>query len=167
MLILLITIIFCHYLIRLCMLTMRPKGPSYNDEILNQSQIGSVARPREPIRIILARDEELGLHGDMGSVEEDKEIMVPPPPPPAYGVWRCSVRADPNLIHWQRTEHVAIEEAPTLNRSESTRPPSYRTHHDFDNTDEVREPQQALVRIQRDSWESYAQHMGAEPQRHA
>ena len=25
-------------------------------------------------------------------------------PPPAYGLWRGSVRLDPNLLHWQRVE---------------------------------------------------------------
>ena len=148
------------------MLAMRPKGPSYNDEILSQSQAGSIAHPREPIRIILARDEELGLHSEAGSAEEDKDIALPPPPP-AYGLWRCSVRADPNLIHWQRAEHAVIEEeAPSLSRSESTRPPSYHSHHQG-YSEEVERPQQALVRIERDPWESYAQQMGAEPQRYA
>lgn len=32
---------------------------------------------------------------------EDPE-KLPPPPPPAYGLWRSSVRVDPNLLHWQR-----------------------------------------------------------------
>jgi hypothetical protein len=29
---------------------------------------------------------------------------MPPPPPPAYGLWRSSVRVDPNLLHWQRVD---------------------------------------------------------------
>ena len=89
MLILIITIIFCHYLIRLCMLSVRSKRHNPSGELVDQSRAGAVARPREPIRVILARDEELGLH-EGNVVEEDKEIAVPPPPP-AYGLWRCSV----------------------------------------------------------------------------
>ena len=89
MLTLIVTIIFCHYLIRLCMLVVRPKGYNSSAELVEQSQAGFVARPREPIRIILARDEELGLY-ESNMVEEDKDIAVPPPPP-AYGLWRCSV----------------------------------------------------------------------------
>ena len=71
------------------MLFVRPKGLNSTAELVEQSQAGFVARPREPIRIILARDEELGLH-ENNMVEEDKGIAVPPPPP-AYGLWRCSV----------------------------------------------------------------------------
>lgn len=89
MLILIVTIIFCHYLIRLCMLALRPKRHDSNSELVDQSRAGVIARPREPIRVILARDEELGLY-ETGVVEEDKEIAIPPPPP-AYGSWRCSV----------------------------------------------------------------------------
>ena len=90
MLILILTIIFCHYLIRLCMLALRPKGVGGSGELVDQSRAGAIARPCEPIRVILARDEELGLHEGNQVVEEDKEIAVPPPPP-AYGLWRCSV----------------------------------------------------------------------------
>lgn len=27
-----------------------------------------------------------------------------PSPPPAYGAWRCSVRADPDLLHWHKVD---------------------------------------------------------------
>ena len=152
MLILLITIIFCHYLVRLCMLTLRPKGhlDREADHILSQSQTGSIARPRQPIRVILARDEELGLHSDMAIlVEEDKDIAVPPPPPPpAYGIWRYSVRADPNLIHWQRTEQPVIaEETMNSERRSITRPPSYRSQHGAEGAVPVEEPQLAVMRV--------------------
>jgi hypothetical protein len=46
------------------------------------------AQPQKPIRVILARDEELGLHGQD---EEGRTSSSIPPPPPAYGIWRCSV----------------------------------------------------------------------------
>ena len=72
------------------MLSVRSKRRDLSGELVDQSRAGAIARPREPIRVILARDEELGLH-DSNAVEEDKEIAIPPPPPPAYGLWRCSV----------------------------------------------------------------------------
>ena len=71
------------------MLAVRSKGRDPSGELVEASRAGAIARPREPIRVILARDEELGLH-ESNVVEEDKEIAVPPPPP-AYGLWRCSV----------------------------------------------------------------------------
>ena len=71
------------------MLAMRPKGRDTCGELVDQSRAGVIARPREPIPVILARDEELGLH-ENDSVVEDTEVAVPPPPP-AYGLWRCSV----------------------------------------------------------------------------
>lgn len=50
------------------------------------------AQPRQPIPVVLARDEELGLHISNDRVEEEDEIDRPlPPPPPAYGLWRNSV----------------------------------------------------------------------------
>lgn len=34
----------------------------------------------------------------------DLEKDMLPPPPPAYGLWRSSVRANPDLLHWQRAD---------------------------------------------------------------
>ena len=46
------------------------------------------AQPRKPIRVILARDEELGLHEHDEVAQPNSTITAPPP---AYGLWRCSV----------------------------------------------------------------------------
>lgn len=46
------------------------------------------AQPRKPIRVILARDEELGLHEHDEAAQPNSTIVAPPP---AYGLWRCSV----------------------------------------------------------------------------
>lgn len=46
------------------------------------------AHPQEPIRVILARDEELGLHENSNEDMSNESIT---PPPPAYGLWRFSV----------------------------------------------------------------------------
>ncbi|KAI9722178.1 MAG: hypothetical protein M1828_004861 [Chrysothrix sp. TS-e1954] len=32
--------------------------------------------------------------------------VASPAAPPAYGLWRCSVRADPNLLHWVKVEEA-------------------------------------------------------------
>ena len=34
--------------------------------------------------------------------EQAEEAVAVPAAPPSYGEWRCSVRADPNLLFWQR-----------------------------------------------------------------
>lgn len=66
-------------------------------------------QPIVPIRVHLARDEEAGSDMDRDverDIDPEKDNM-PPPPPPAYGLWRSSVRVDPNLLHWQRVEDQA------------------------------------------------------------
>lgn len=109
------------------------------------------AEPRTPIRVLMTRDEELGLYNnDHEAAEEETSDITPAPPPPAYGLWRCSVvscrsnpdpsevksltpassqRADPNLIHWQSTEQRGRRQdeamAMVLARRPRTRPPSY------------------------------------------
>jgi hypothetical protein len=72
---------------------------------------GEGFQPIVPIRVHLRRDEEAAdaddvtLENDMAIADDDKNM--PPPPPPAYGLWRSSVRVDPNLLHWQRADDVA------------------------------------------------------------
>ena len=103
-------------------------------------------QPIVPIRVHLARDEEAGdvneIERRLDEVDLEKDD-TPPPPPPAYGLWRSSVRVDPNLLHWQRVE-AELHPPPPLqtstNRSsiatdlsysaagplaEGPRPPSY------------------------------------------
>ena len=55
---------------------------------------GGFAQPARPIRVILARDEEMGF-GEEG--EAGKET-APPPPPPVYGLWRGSVVSGPSRV---------------------------------------------------------------------
>ena len=84
LIILFVTIFFCHGLIRLCMMIV--KGPRDEEERLRPqiAQIygpGGYAVPRQPIRVVLARDEEAaGIESETTKVE-----------PPAYGAWRESV----------------------------------------------------------------------------
>jgi hypothetical protein len=47
------------------------------------------------------------------------EKFMPPPPPPAYGLWRSSVRVDPNLLHWQRADSSSAAASPMHSRNGS------------------------------------------------
>lgn len=132
--ILVLTMLFCHYLIRLCMLAFEPRMRFARKcrSPLNADDEAGFAQPRQPIPVVLARDEELGLHDDNDRVEEEEEIgKALPPPPPAYGLWRNSVRADPNLIHWQATGHdndVQQEAREMIFAGTGRRPPSYTSN---------------------------------------
>lgn len=84
------TIICCHYLIRLCMLALRARQQDRTGRVPREAGQNGFAQPQRPIRVILARDEELGLHDEEGPISSSVP-PPPPPPPPAYGLWRCSV----------------------------------------------------------------------------
>ncbi|KAF2813015.1 uncharacterized protein BDZ99DRAFT_247555 [Mytilinidion resinicola] len=116
MVILCTTIFFCHSLIRLCMLALRPES----DLPHIPSMTGPDGfKPIRPIRVHLARDEEIGVGSEAAEVEAEPEKEKVQMPPPAYGLWRSSVRVDPNLLHWQRAD--AAEASGAL---PATRPPS-------------------------------------------
>lgn len=85
------------------MIHRRKKNPHRR----HRPQIPSISgpegfKPDIPIPVQLARDDELGDYDEEKALEEMKDS--PKPPPPAYGLWRGSVRLDPNLLHWQRNE---------------------------------------------------------------
>ena len=46
------------------------------------------AQPDTPIRVVLARDEELSHRSEPSEFDEEVDLA---PPPPAYGLWRSSV----------------------------------------------------------------------------
>lgn len=128
LIILFTTIFFCHGLIRLCILIVRPRRDEERRNQLPQMfGPGGYAIPRQPIRVTLARDEEAaGLESEATKSQ-----------PPAYGLWRESVRVDPNRIYWQRNEDLpeTTEEegesssdsgsASTHRPQQGPRPPSY------------------------------------------
>jgi hypothetical protein len=91
LIVLFVTIFFCHGLIRLCMLIVRARRPGNGgeDEDADRSRVampqmfgpGGYAIPRQPIRVVLARDEEAaGIESEAAKTN-----------PPAYGLWRESV----------------------------------------------------------------------------
>lgn len=70
------------------MLVLRARRQKERHQVSNHFDGDGFAQLREPIRVILARDEELGLHESNG---EDSSQARVASPPPAYGLWRCSV----------------------------------------------------------------------------
>lgn len=78
-------------------------------------------QPVVPIPVRLGRDDELDSDNDMVDLEAgDMEKEALPPPPPAYGLWRSSVRVDPNLLHWQRVEDNRAQSAISTPQSRDT-----------------------------------------------
>ncbi|PKS07477.1 hypothetical protein jhhlp_006081 [Lomentospora prolificans] len=78
--------------------------------------LGGYAIPRVPIRVVLARDEEAA-----GIESEATKLR-----PPAYGLWRESVRVDPNRLFWQRNDDPQAAEASAWSEPQrGPRPPSY------------------------------------------
>lgn len=118
----------------------RCAGPTYREpasllDVLPADD--SIYTPKTPVRVHLLHDEEAVLDRDESEHRESAEH--PPleplltPPPPAYGLWRCSVRADPNLLRWERRNITQeeleagcemVEVAHVRGRRER-RPPSY------------------------------------------
>ncbi|KAF2268304.1 hypothetical protein CC78DRAFT_19836 [Lojkania enalia] len=119
MVILATTIFFCHSLIRLFMLALHP--PPETPRIPDMTGPEGF-QPVRPIRVHLARDEELG-DVDLEAGNESQDVEKPAKvvhPPPAYGLWRSSVRVNPNLLHWQRVENPVPQSphpAPSRNGS--------------------------------------------------
>ncbi|KAL2178429.1 uncharacterized protein P884DRAFT_198409 [Thermothelomyces heterothallicus CBS 202.75] len=99
LILLFVAIFFSHSLIRLGMLVLKARK---RNQMVERGQISAVidpggyAIPREPIPVVLARDEEAA------GIESDATKTGPP----AYGVWRESVRVDPDRLYWVRNEHA-------------------------------------------------------------
>jgi hypothetical protein len=98
-----ITIFFCHSLVRMCMLIVNPPKEQHRPRIPDMTGPEGF-QPIVPIRVHLERDAD--VERDVVDLEKD-DAPLPPPPPPAYGLWRSSVRVDPNLLHWQRAQGPA------------------------------------------------------------
>ncbi|KAF3760956.1 hypothetical protein M406DRAFT_223154, partial [Cryphonectria parasitica EP155] len=116
-------IFFFQGLIRLCLQIFRPKPVEERrrSRLPQMYGPGGYAIPRQPIRVVLARDEEAaGIESEATKTN-----------PPAYGLWRESVRVDPNRIYWQRNTETTASTIDEEGGSSSTRsrtgprPPSY------------------------------------------
>ncbi|KAJ4375571.1 hypothetical protein N0V86_007104 [Didymella sp. IMI 355093] len=111
-----ITIFFCHSLIRLCMLMLNPPREVQRQAVPNLTASEGF-QPIVPIPVRLARDDEIDSDDNDMEDGDDPEKEKLPPPPPAYGLWRSSVRVDPNLLHWQRVEDNRTQSAISMPRS--------------------------------------------------
>ncbi|KAH7375389.1 hypothetical protein B0T11DRAFT_9127 [Plectosphaerella cucumerina] len=121
---------FCHSVIRLFIYFYRP--PPVENERPGVQRIGGYAVPDEPIRVILARDEE-----DVEEADDNPASNKPKPPP--YGAWRQSIRVDPNRIYWQRNNTEEPREGPGRGpEMTGPRPPSYISEDGVDYVVEAR-----------------------------
>ncbi|KAI0973898.1 hypothetical protein F4678DRAFT_390610 [Xylaria arbuscula] len=119
LLIILTTVFFCHALVLLCLQLVRPRTqPSGTNAESSRYGHPGYAIPREPIRVVLARDEEAaGIESEVARMK-----------PPAYGLWRESVRVDPDRIYWQRAKSPPANDDnhdEGGHRPTQRRPPSY------------------------------------------
>lgn len=128
MVLLAITIFFCHSLIRLCMLILNPPREEHRPTISSMTGPDGF-KPIVPVRVHLARDEESAIEHNEEHHNPEKDDL-PPPPPPAYGLWRSSVRADPNLLHWQHADDQrasVITDVPRVRGGSVVAPPPLPT----------------------------------------
>ncbi|KAL5366324.1 hypothetical protein BJX96DRAFT_31359 [Aspergillus floccosus] len=129
--ILILSIVWCHSLIRFSLAVLR--GPATN-RIPSRAGPNGYAQPERPIPVTFFADEEMTTGGN-GEVRE--KITAPPP---AYGLWRSTVRINPDLLYWQRVDESASRSAPHSNgmgedsgsKPTSPRPPSYTSDNGID-----------------------------------
>ncbi|CAK7206399.1 hypothetical protein SEUCBS139899_009191 [Sporothrix eucalyptigena] len=124
LIILFTSVFFAHGLVRLCMMVLHPLSPA--EEVAYEERYrrrrggpsglpdmygpGGYAIPHQPIRVTLARDEEAaGIESVTAKIQ-----------PPAYGLWRESVRVDPNRIYWQRNEDATASSNSSRTRDVSS-----------------------------------------------
>lgn len=128
LIILFATIFLAQGLIRLCLLVFRPK-PSEERRRNQLSQMygpGGYAVPRQPIRVVLARDEEAA------GIESEATKMNPP----AYGLWRESVVSNRSYYQggcevWCEIDRLTRPFSPALSvstRTVSTGSATHRRH---------------------------------------
>ncbi|KAL4897423.1 hypothetical protein BDV59DRAFT_44497 [Aspergillus ambiguus] len=124
--ILILAIVLCHSMIRFSLAVFRGPNASTN-RIPNQAGPHGYAQPERPIPVTLVADEEM-LTESNGAVREKVTV-----PPPAYGLWRSSVRINPDLLYWQRVNNSPrrASEDPG-SKPTSPRPPSYTSDNGID-----------------------------------
>ncbi|KAG9245181.1 hypothetical protein BJ878DRAFT_32658 [Calycina marina] len=130
LIILVTTIFFCHALIRLCMMLINPPDDTHHSELPEMTGPGGYANPASPLRVTLVRDEEAA------GIESEATKFSPP----AYGLWRESVRVDPNRIFWQRNERQESGSREEPRPAIADRPPSYISEEGIDYVIEAQPP---------------------------
>ncbi|KUL86806.1 hypothetical protein ZTR_04824 [Talaromyces verruculosus] len=113
LLIMIFAMVFCHSFARTCLLAT--KIARYGSTGLHRvpSVVGPLgyAQPAHPIHVVLARDEEIVIEGAAADGTNNTSAATAAAtkltaPPPAYGLWRSSVRINPNLLYWQRVDNA-------------------------------------------------------------
>ncbi|KAL2405828.1 hypothetical protein ABEF95_000356 [Exophiala dermatitidis] len=126
LLILALSGVFCHQLIRMFMLMRRPQGSRYKHghghrpsrrhhgrrprgrrnaphehgewtSGVHGGIAGEMPPPEKPIQIFMASDDEPG-HADVEALASEPAISIPPPPP-VYGNFRTNRRMNPDFVH--------------------------------------------------------------------
>ncbi|PWY77128.1 hypothetical protein BO70DRAFT_295164 [Aspergillus heteromorphus CBS 117.55] len=129
--ILILGIVFCHSLTRFLMVILRrPDTDVSTNRIPSRAGPAGYAQPARPIHVILAGDEDVA---ESQSTVREKVTA----PPPAYGLWRSSVRINPDLLYWQRVENNRQQPPKSIDRRMSNkaripRPPSYTSDNGVD-----------------------------------
>ncbi|PYH86950.1 hypothetical protein BO82DRAFT_350054 [Aspergillus uvarum CBS 121591] len=129
--ILIIGIVFCHALTRFLMaIVPRPDSGIATNRIPSRAGPSGYAQPSHPIHVVLAADEDAMTE----SRDAAREKITAPPP--AYGLWRGSVRLNPDLLYWQRVNKKSplpkVDERGPSNKSQTPRPPSYISDNGID-----------------------------------
>ncbi|CAK4033322.1 Hypothetical predicted protein [Lecanosticta acicola] len=125
--------------------------------------------PPTPIQVHLSSDDiredrsvpvNTTASGRPGSGEWDKDVRTVPNPPPAYGRWRDSVRANPDLLHLQPVVSPISPDTPTLpsptydeamaaaQNETPGNPPSYMTRESPARQRDMREARAGLAQPQ-------------------
>lgn len=162
--IILATIVFAHTVVRLFVLSRGSRGRvvvirsshhghrhrrrEHRPPRIMPPQPGDIPAfvPATPIRVHVPGDDEVRpdsreaqptATAEIGVPRDDwdKDVEAVPNPPPAYGRWRGSVRANPDLLHWQIIPSPVDSDAPELPSptyeeamtAQRTGPPSYVT----------------------------------------
>lgn len=103
--------------------------------------------PPTPIQVHVIAD-ELAPDENIAQPGWDKDVDEVPNPPPAYGRWRGSVRADPDLLHWVPSPTSPgghILPSPTY-EDDVQGPPSYITRESPARQRDMREARAELAR---------------------
>ena len=127
LIILFVTIFFCHGLIRLCMFIVKGPPPDEGSGSSSSRRLrgamlpemlgpGGYAIPRQPIRVVLARDEEaVGIESEATKSNPPAYglgggwVFFPPPPPPPFFFFvpiLSFCEADPPLSESRPESHL-------------------------------------------------------------
>ncbi|KAI6793359.1 hypothetical protein KC363_g6651 [Hortaea werneckii] len=101
----------------------RQHGYRQHERIASSELADAGDVPPTPIQVHVAADDIRAdardgipppTNSDASPHARNKDIDILPHPPPAYGRWRGSVRANPDLLHWQPIPSPIDPETPAI-----------------------------------------------------